>query len=104
MLIPVLHRVLIKPQDVRESDEVIRRATSLGIHVELDRREEKAVEIGTVLSVGETAFTGAFETSVRPQVGDKIYFAKYAGKEVNDPDGSKYIILNDEDIVAIVKE
>ena len=53
---PVLHRVLVKPEDVSEIDETIRRAKAAGIHVELDKREKKAGVIGTVVKVGNTCF------------------------------------------------
>ena len=52
----LLHTVLIKPDRVEDTDEVIRRAKAAGIEVKLDKREEKAVEYGTVIQVGPTAF------------------------------------------------
>lgn len=102
MLIPVLHRLLIKPDKVEESDEIIRRARAAGIRVELDKREEKAVEVGTVVAIGETAFVD-FKAKTIPEIGDKVYFAKYAGKEVKE-NGESFLFLNDEDIIAIIKE
>lgn len=102
MIVPFLHRIVVKPEKVEDSDEIIRKARAAGIHVELDKREQKAVEIGTVVAIGDT-FGKAFETTILPKVGDSVYFAKYAGKEVKI-DGNEFLILNDEDIVAIIKE
>ncbi len=102
MLIPFLHRVVVRPDKVDESDEVIRRAKAAGIEVQLDKREQKAVEIGTIISIGNT-FGKGFDSEVLPEVGDKIYFAKYAGKTVRD-NGEDLLILNDDDVVAIIKE
>ena len=103
MIKPVLHRILIKPDPVSESDEVIRRAKQAGLHVELDKREQAAVEVGTVVSVGSTAFlefhTTADSEGVVP--GAKVLFAKYAGKTVKS-DGEEFTILNDEDIVEVL--
>jgi co-chaperonin GroES (HSP10) len=39
------------------------------------------------------------------RVGDFIAFAKYSGKMLEDPeDGQKYIVINDEDVVAVLRE
>lgn len=95
MIVPVLHRLLIKPDSVETK-------TASGIILTIDeRREQAAAEKGTVVAIGDTAFKD-FEADVIPVVGDKVYFAKYAGKEVKEND-EKFLILNDEDIVGIIK-
>lgn len=101
-LIPVLHRLIVKPFDVSEADEAIKRAKAVGIHIELDKREQAAVEIGVVMSIGETAYKD-FKAEIIPIVGDKVIYAKYSGKQIKDKDES-LLILNDEDVVAIIKE
>jgi co-chaperonin GroES (HSP10) len=103
MLIPLLHRVIVKPVNVEEADETIRRAKAAGIHIELDKREQAAVEVGTIVSLGDTAFVD-YKTNVFPVVGDKVYYAKYAGKTLKDADGTEYLCLNDEDCTAIIKD
>ena len=102
MLVPFLHRAIVRPEKVEDADDVIRSARAAGIEVKLDKREQKAVEIGTIVAVGDT-FGTAFDTKILPEVGDKVYFAKYAGKTVK-VDGEDLLILNDEDVVAIIKE
>lgn len=100
---PVLHRVLVKPEKVEDADELIKRAKLAGIAVELDKRESKAVVVGTVVKVGSTAFkefnTTAEEQGVIP--GAKIQYAKYSGAEIQN---GELILLNDEDIVGVVEE
>lgn len=94
-LIPVLHRIVIEPEDIETK-------TASGIILAVNEKaERKAVEKGKVVSIGDTAFKD-FKAEVVPVVGDTIYFAKYAGKEVQD-DGKTFIILNDEDCICIVK-
>jgi chaperonin GroES len=99
MIEVLLHRVLVKPDKVEETDDVIRRARAAGLEVKLDKREEKAVEYGTVIQVGSTAFKdyGLDESPIKPE--DYVTYAKYAGKEIKYK-GENYLILNDEDIVA----
>ena len=102
---PVLHRVLVKPEAVEEVDELIKRAKAAGIEVQLDKREQAAVEVGTVVLVGSTAYkefgTIAEDQGVVP--GAKVYFAKYSGKTVKIGE-DKHLLLNDEDIVGVISD
>lgn len=97
MLEPVLWRILIKPDPVETK-------TSSGLIIAKDvKREEAATERGTVAAIGSTAFK-AYDSDPPFKVGDRVYFAKYAGKIVEDvEENEKYILLNDEDIVAVIK-
>ena len=97
-ILPILHRVLILPDKLEEK-------TTSGIIIQYDKREEAAVEKGTVVLVGTTAYkefgTSAEEQGVVP--GARVSYARYAGKTVMDGD-VKYVLLNDEDIVCVIKE
>ena len=69
---------------------------------------EAAVQIGVVISVGSTAwecFGPDFKGKPWAAVGDNVFFPRYAGAEVNDPEtGEKFVLLNDKDIqVTITK-
>lgn len=101
MIEVLLHRVLVKPDKVEDTDEVIRKARAAGIEVKLDKREEKAVEFGTVLQVGSTAFKDYGASPDLLKEGDYVTYAKYAGKEIKYK-GELYLILNDEDVIAKV--
>ncbi len=95
----LLHTVLIKPDKVEDTDVAIRRAKAAGIVVQLDKREEKAVEYGTVISVGPTAFKDYGRDPGILKEGDYVTYAKYAGKEIKYK-GGDYLILNDSDVIA----
>lgn len=99
----LLHTVLVKPEKVEETDEVIRRARAAGLAVQLDKREEKAVEYGTVVHVGPTAFKDYGRDPDILNIGDKVTFAKYAGKAIKYKE-ENFLILNDQDVLAIIKE
>jgi chaperonin GroES len=97
MLTPILHRVIVTPDPVETK-------TASGIVIAIDPKKERThIETGTVVSMGETAFTGDFLCNIKPQKGARVYYAKYAGKIVKDTDNTEYLILNDEDIVAIIQ-
>lgn len=117
---PVGHRVLVKKADVDDRDPVFRSARRAGIEIAKDhedaKRREAGIDRGWVLEVGEDAFKSFWYNSnptsppedFKPWVkpGDFIAFAKYGGMLIpdhDDPD-TQYIVINDEDVVAILEE
>ena len=99
MIIPILHRIILKLDDVET-----KTASGIVIPEAVTDKERKAVEIGTIFSIGPTAFKdyGGDENTV--VVGDRVIIAKYSGKEIKDVDGQKYVAINDEDIICILKD
>lgn len=107
MIEPVTHRLVIRPFKITEVDEVYKSALAMGIQLpdeDKRRREQAAVDRGTVISMGPTVFTD-FNCPNTINVGDEIVYAKYAGKEVEDPDTKEtFTVINDEDVVAIIRK
>lgn len=99
----LLHHILIKLDEATEVDEVYRRAKAAGIHLELDKREAKAVEYGTVVSVGPTAYLDYGRDPTIIKIGDRVSLNRYSGKEIIDTDGTKYVLANDQDVLAIIE-
>ena len=99
----LLHQILVKPEDATEADETYRRANAMGSELALDKREQKAVEYGNVVSVGATAFIDYGRSPDILKGGDRISFAKYAGKEVVDSNGEKFLLLNDQDVLVVIE-
>jgi len=109
MLIPAGHRVLIKPEDIKETDEIYASAAKAGIEIVQDKqtkRAEKASQIiGTIIAVGINAWKAFDEGDAWAKVGDRVTYSKYGGKFIEDPETKEeYIILNDEDITCIIKD
>ena len=102
---PCGHRVLVKQADVHEEDKVFAAARKAGIQIagtEVDRHQA-GLDKGTVIKIGPSAFKD-FGGDAWCGEGDKVAFAKYAGKAIKDEDtGTTYIVLNDEDIVAVLE-
>lgn len=94
------HRVLIDPN--YKSD-----TTDAGIYVghsDTFQREKGAVQIGIIVDIGPNAWLDFKPGDPWAEVGDKVYFAKYAGKEVEAGNEKKYIIVNDEDVQCKIIE
>jgi co-chaperonin GroES (HSP10) len=107
MIIPCGHRVLVKQDVFEEADEVYKRAKAAGLTLQLDRavRAQESVDSGVILSVGPTAWKD-FGGVAWAQPGDRVVFARMAGKSIEDPADKEthYIVINDEDCVAVIKE
>lgn len=103
------HRVLVKPKEVE-------KVTESGIIIQQQSKyDEKLLQHkmleGTVLQVGPTAYTNENVTgSAGPwcKVGDRVYYKQYSGKFIPDPNSDKeeasLILLNDEDIIAVIED
>ena len=108
MIEPVGHRVLVRQEAFEETDEVFRKAARAipGLEFVKDKsvRYQESVDIGEIVAVGPTAWKD-FGGVPWALVGDKIVFAKHAGKRVVDPENkdAHFVVLNDEDVVAIIK-
>lgn len=110
MIVPCGHRLLVKPFKQEEVDDVLKKARESGFLDKFEiinsnkKREDASVDKGVVVAIGTTAWND-FGGSPWCSVGDTILFAKFAGKFVDDPEtNDTFCILNDEDVVAVVKE
>lgn len=95
------YKAIVKP------DEVLKYSKG-GIALAVDARmEANAQVVGTLVDIGED-----FAAAYRPKtpfwglaVGDRIYYAKYAGKWVLDPTTQEeFLIINDEDVCGKIIE
>ncbi len=68
-----------------------------------DTAKEKPQE-GKVIAVGKgKVLDNGTVAKLEVKVGDKVLYGKYAGNEITTKDGEEYIIMREEDILAIIK-
>lgn len=93
------YRFIVTPDDIKtktESGLIIEYADN-------KKLEEGARSTGTVVDIGPQCW--GIHKGLEPwcKVGDRVAWAKYAGKQFIDPsDNKEYVILNDEDLVVVV--
>lgn len=87
---PLGSRVLIKPQ---EQEDTI----AGGLVVPPSASDDKRPAMGEVVTLGKGK-----EVSFDIKVGDTVYFKKYSPEEI-EIDGETYLILEAEDILAVIK-
>lgn len=93
MIKPLSDRVLIK---MKESEET----TKSGIILASSAKEKP--QIAEVIEVGPGKIVDGKREEMNVKKGDSVVVSKYAGTEVKY-EGEEYIILREEDILAIVE-
>ncbi len=90
---PLGDRVIVEQS---ESEEM----TKSGI-VLPDTAQEKPQQ-GKVMAVGDGKYEDGKKVPMDVKVGDKVIYSKYGGTEVK-VEGEKYLILRQDDILAIIQ-
>ena len=92
-LVPLGDRVVLKQVEAEET-------TKSGIV--LPGQAQEKPQQAEVIAVGPGGVIDGKEIKMEVVVGDKVIYSKYAGTEVK-MDGTEYIIVKQNDILAIVK-
>ncbi len=93
-LVPLGDKVVLKQLEAEET-------TKSGI-VLPDQAQEKPQQ-AEVIAVGPGGVVDGKEVVMQVKTGDKVIYQKYAGTTVK-LDGEEYIVVKQNDIVAIVEE
>jgi chaperonin GroES len=86
---PLGARVLVRPDNEGES------RTSSGLYIPETAKEKP--QTGVVIAIGDE------DEEIKVQVGQKVLFPKYTGTEIK-LDGVDHLIMDADDILAIVKD
>ena len=92
-LVPLGDRVVLKQLEAEET-------TISGIV--LPGQAQEKPQQAEVIAVGPGGVVEGKEVKMEVVVGDKVIYSKYAGTEVK-MDGEEYIIVRQNDILAVVK-
>lgn len=116
---PKGNRVVVKPDELEEVTE-----GGIIIPDTIKEHHQQGQAMGRLVAVGPDAWLESIETIERPidgvwrvverrtvgyseafaEVGDRVFFARYAGLQVKGADGETYRILNDTDITTKIDE
>jgi chaperonin GroES len=93
----------LRPLGDRVWVEPIEREETTASGIILPETAKEKPQEGKVLAVGPGVRNDKGERQpLDVQVGDRVLFAKYAGTEIKH-DGTKYLIMRESDILAIVE-
>jgi co-chaperonin GroES (HSP10) len=101
-ILPTEYKVLIAPKPAEE------RKGSIIMPDQVQEAEKFAAIEGTIVGMSHLAFTYVGEdewAGKKPQPGQRVVFAKYAGVRMKSPkDGQEYLLINDKDVVATIED
>ncbi len=93
-LVPLGDRVVLKQLDAEET-------TKSGIV--LPGKAQEKPQQAEVVAVGPGGVVDGKEVKMQVKAGDKVIYAKYSGTDVKF-DGEDYIIVRQNDIIAVVED
>ena len=93
-LVPLGDRVVLKQFEAEET-------TKSGI-ILTSKTQEKPQQ-AEVIAVGGGKVVDGKEVPVQVKPGDRVIYGKYTGTEIKY-EGEKYLVINADDIIAIVKD
>ena len=93
---PVDVKVLVLPDPVEE-----KTAGGIIIPGTTQDKQKFAVVKATLVRVGPNAFA-EWGSGNAPEAGRRILMAQYAGARVKGSDEKDYIIMNDDDVIALL--
>lgn len=91
---PIFDRVVLLP---KEAD----KETKSGIILPTASLEKS--QIATVMAVGEGGIVDGKEIKMQVKVGQEVIYSKYSGTEFSY-EGKKYIVIKQNDILAILEK
>ncbi len=89
---PIRDRILVEPLD-----KEVEKVGSLYVP---DTAKEKPQQ-GKVIAVGEGSRDGDKIIPLTVKAGDRVLYGKYSGTEIKY-DGKEYLILSENDVLAII--
>ena len=92
---PLGEKILVKPSKIEEK-------TTGGLVIPPTSGDEKRPETGEVIKLGLGKDKDGKAVTFDVKVGDKVYFKKYSPEEIEIGE-EKYLIVDIEDILAIIK-
>ena len=93
-LVPLGDRVVLQQLDAEET-------TKSGIVLPVQAQEKP--QQAEVIAVGPGGMVDGKEVKMEVKVGDKVIYSKYSGTDVKLED-NEYVVVRQNDIVAIVEE
>ncbi len=96
-IIPTGGHLLVLPDKVEEK-------TAGGIYIPETAREkeQQAATVGILIAVGDSAWADLDDGNPWAKVGDRISYSRYAGVSMTGVDEEAYVLINDNDVLAVL--
>lgn len=92
---PQEYKVLVKPVEVQTKIGSIQLPDTV-----IEKDKEASVE-GELVAMSPLAFSFEQGFEDKPDIGDRLVFARFSGVKIRGNDGTEYRLMNDKDVLAI---
>jgi chaperonin GroES len=103
---PIGWRVLVRPYEPPKHS-----AGGIEIPDEAIESEQLLTYVGQIVAMGDQCYTAVTRSGIelakmnpKPKVGDWIMYGTYGGQKIITKSGAKYLLMNDDGIMGIVKD
>lgn len=98
---PIEYNVIVAPAPATEDKKI----GSIFIPDDSKETLDLAMQVGRIVAQSPLAYGYEHwpDDSLKPQIGEIVWFARYGGKEFTGADGKTYRILKDRDIGAVIE-
>lgn len=103
---PIGWRIVIRPYKPKTTS-----AGGIQLPEEALESEELLTYVGQVVAMGDQCFTAVTRSGIdmskiadKPKVGDWVMYGTYGGQKIVTKTGTKYLVMNDDSIMCIVKD
>lgn len=105
-VMPIGWRILVRPYEAQTH-------TVHGIELppEALESEEHLTYVGQIVAMGDLCYKAVTRSGIhladmnpKPKIGDWIMYGTYGGQKVITKAGAKYLVMNDDGIMGIVKD
>lgn len=95
MIKPLGSMLLIKEK------ESVDKTTKTGLVISA-AFNDSGPQVGTVVDIGdgEANYKGDIIVVTGIDIGDEVYYPRHSGSDIEDEDGTKYILINAKNILA----
>lgn len=96
-IIPTGGHLLVLPDKVEEK-------TAGGIYLPQDtqEKEQQAATVGVLVAAGPGAWKDLDDGTPWAELGNRISYARYAGINMTGQDDESYVLINDNDVLALL--
>lgn len=95
---PCGHYILILPAGVEKTS----KGGIILVDETIEAKERETTE-GILIAVGHIGWAEFNDGKPWAKVGDRVCYGKFAGRDMTGIDGQKYVLMNCEDILAVLK-
>lgn len=103
---PIGWRVLIRPFKPKDTTD-----GGIAIGNEALESEQLLTYVGQIVAMGDQCYKAVTRSGIdlssiepKPKVGDWVMYGTYGGQSIHMKNGDKYLIMNDDGIMAVIKD